>query len=103
MQAALGGSIGLGLVGLWIAGEPLQPAEFRVEGKALRMVPAGAMKDFVFDGAATVQASRIAPFSGVAGRSLAGALDLRAEGTVSPLLGGFDLTLDGTGTDLRLG
>lgn len=103
VQAALGERIGLGIAALWNAGEPLQLAELRVEGKALSLVLAGAMRDFVFDGSATIRASNIAPFSGIAGRRLAGALGLRAEGTVSPLVGGFDLRLEGTGTDLRLG
>jgi translocation and assembly module TamB len=103
VQEALGDSIGFGLAGLWNADEPLQLAELRLESKALSLVLAGAIQDFVFDGSVAVRTSSIAPFSGVAARDLAGALDLRAEGTVSPLIGGFSLTLDGTGTDLRLG
>jgi translocation and assembly module TamB len=103
VQAALGDSIGLGIAGLWNAGDPLQLAELRLEGKALSLALAGELRDLVFDGGVAIEASSVAPFSGVAGRRLAGALDLRAEGTVSPLIGGFDLTLAGTGTDLRLG
>ena len=36
-------------------------------------------------------------------RDLGGAIDLSADGSVSPLQGGFDLTFDGDATDLRLG
>src|SRR5690606_685183 len=40
---------------------------------------------------------------GLADRSLGGALALQAEGTVTPLDGAFDLTFDGSATDMSLG
>src|SRR5690606_26456722 len=39
-------------------------------------------------------------FSGLAGRDLSGAIALVANGTLSPLIGGFDLTLEGSATGL---
>ncbi|HTJ58901.1 MAG TPA: translocation/assembly module TamB domain-containing protein [Devosiaceae bacterium] len=100
---ALGNSIGLGVAGLWNAGQPLQLAQFRLAGKSVAVDAAGTFDKSVFDGKLSVAASSLSPFSGIAGRPLAGALDLAARGSISPLTGGFDLDLDGTGTNLALG
>lgn len=102
VQAALGDSAGLGLAGLWSAGEPVQLAQFRLVGKALTLAAAGKIDDNVFDGTLAIETSSIAPFSGVAGRDLDGAMKLTATGTVSPLIGGFNLRLDGTAQNLAL-
>lgn len=102
VQAALGDSAGLGLAGLWSAGQPVQLAEFRLVGKALTLALSGAIDNYVFDGKVGIETSSIAPFSGVAGRDLDGAMALNATGTVSPLIGGFNLTLDGTAQNLAL-
>lgn len=102
VQAALGDSAGLGLAGLWNAGEPLQLAQFRLVGKALTLGAAGTFSDNVFGGQLAIATSSIAPFSGVAGRDLDGAMQLTATGTVSPLIGGFNLKLDGTAENLAL-
>src|SRR5690606_7462144 len=55
-----------------------------------------------FDGRIQLDTANIAPFSGLAGRQLGGALSLGADGRILPLSGGFDLTFDGTGTSLRV-
>lgn len=102
VQAALGDSAGLGLAGLWNAGEPLQLAQFKLVGKALTLAAAGKIDDSVFDGTMEIKTSSISPFSGVAGRDLDGAMALTATGTVSPLIGGFNLRLDGTAENLAL-
>src|SRR5690606_8666157 len=96
VQAALGDSIGLGLAGRWSEGEPVELAEFRLAGDAISATLAGDIADFVFDGTAALQTSSLEPFAGIAGRDLGGAVNLQATGTISPLTGGFDLTLDGT-------
>ena len=103
VKAALGDSIGLGIAGLWNAGQPVQLAQFRIAGKALAASLAGVLDGPEFKGDIAIQTASIAPFSGLAGRDLAGGLDLKATGTLSPLSGGFDLTLDGTGTSLSIG
>ncbi|MDC9824884.1 translocation/assembly module TamB domain-containing protein [Devosia sp. ZB163] len=102
VQAALGTSAGLGLAGLWNAGEPVQLAELRISGEALSLAMRGNVDNWVFDGKVGIETSSIAPFSGVAGRDLDGALTLDATGTISPLIGGFNLTLDGTAENLAL-
>lgn len=103
VRAALGESLGFGLAGLWNAGEPVQIAELRLVGAALTAALSGQIDENVFTGDMSLETSSIAPFSGLAGRELDGAMALTATGTVSPLSGGFDLTLDGNARDLGLG
>lgn len=84
---------------------PNAPAEIRqlqISGNGLSIFSAGTLKDWVYTGQNSVRIDDIAPFGGLARRDVSGAVDLRADGSVSPLTGGFDLTLDGTTTDLRL-
>lgn len=102
VAAALGKDIGFGIAGLWNAGAPVELAELRLEGKALSLLLSGAIDDFVFDGKVGVRTSSLSTFSGLAGRDLGGGLDLAATGTISPLIGGFNLILDGTGTNLKV-
>lgn len=102
VQAALGDSAGFGLAGLWTAGQPLQLAELRLVGKALTLALTGTFADSVFNGRLALETQSIAPFSGLAGRKLDGAMSLAATGTANPLTGGFDLVLDGTAGNLRL-
>ncbi|MFD1942186.1 translocation/assembly module TamB domain-containing protein [Paradevosia shaoguanensis] len=103
IQAALGDTIGFGIAGLWNAGQPVRLAQLLIEGKALDLALAGTIDNWVYDGDVAIRTANIAPFSDMAGRPLAGALDLKAKGTISPLVGGFNLNLDGTGTDLAIG
>ncbi|MET3924282.1 translocation/assembly module TamB domain-containing protein [Devosia sp. 2618] len=103
IEAALGDSIGLGIAGLWNAGQPVQLAEFRIVGKALTAAMAGQLDGLDFNGDINLKTASISPFSGLAGRDLDGGLDLKATGSIMPLSGGFDLTLDGTGTNLAIG
>ncbi|KQX40320.1 hypothetical protein ASD04_06730 [Devosia sp. Root436] len=102
IEAALGDGIGLGIAGLWNAGEPVQLAEFRVAGQALTAALSGQLDGLDFHGDIGLETSSIAPFSGLAGRELTGALSLKANGALLPLSGGFDLTLDGTGSNLAI-
>lgn len=101
-QDALGDTIGLGIAGLIEADKPLQLAQLRLAGKALEVLLSGTVDDAVFDGAVSITTASITPFSGIAGRDLAGALSLSAKGSVSPLTGGFDLNLDGNGENLSI-
>src|SRR5690606_10861351 len=97
-----GNSVGLGLAGLWNAGEPIELAELRLVGEALSASFTGLIDGTDFDGRIQVATENIAPFSGLAGRSLSGGLDLVATGRVMPLSGGFDLVFDGIGSDLTV-
>lgn len=103
VTAALGDSAGFGLAGLWTAGQPVKIAEMRLAAKALTLALDGEIDNNVFAGTIGIKTSSIAPFSGLAQRDLNGAMALTAKGTLSPLTGGFDLTLDGTADGLHLG
>ncbi|MCD7058608.1 translocation/assembly module TamB domain-containing protein [Pelagibacterium xiamenense] len=102
IEEAFGNAIGLGIAALWQAGDPITLAQFRLMGEALTLDLSGEIDDAVFDGTIGVETTSIAPFSGLAGRDLSGAMSLAATGTVSPLVGGFDLTLDGTALGLSI-
>ncbi|MDB5473694.1 MAG: translocation/assembly module TamB, partial [Devosia sp.] len=102
VAAVLGDNIGIGIAGLWNAGEPVELAQLRVSGEALTAMLTGRLNGLDFNGDIAVDTSSISPFSGLAGRDLSGALSLKASGAIMPLTGAFDLTLDGTGTDLAI-
>ena len=102
VEAALGDSVGLGIAGLWNAGEPIELAEFRVVGEALTAGMSGVIDGTDFDGRIALETGNIAPFSAMAGRALSGGLQLAAEGRIMPIGGGFDLVFDGTGTNLSV-
>ncbi|MEQ8445501.1 MAG: translocation/assembly module TamB domain-containing protein [Pelagibacterium sp.] len=102
ISQALGTSFGFGLAGMWEAGEPITLAQLRLVAQALNFEAAGQIADNVFTGDLALTTDSIAPFSGLAERDLSGAIALNATGTISPLSGGFDLTLMGNGTDLSV-
>lgn len=102
LEAALGDSVGLGIAGLWNAGQPIQLAELRVVGEALVATLSGTIDGTDFDGRIGVETGNIGAFSGLAGRELTGALSLVADGKLMPVSGGFDLRFDGTGTNLSI-
>lgn len=102
ISQALGSTIGFGVAGMWEAGQPVTLAQLRLVAQALNFEAAGEIEDNVFTGDLALTTQSIAPFSGLAERDLSGAIALAASGTISPLTGGFNLTLDGTGTDLAV-
>ncbi|MAN77375.1 MAG: translocation and assembly module protein TamB, partial [Rhizobiales bacterium] len=102
ISQALGSSFGFGLAGMWEAGEPVTLAQLRLVAQALNFEAAGQIADNVFTGDLALTTESIAPFSGLAERDLSGAIALSATGTISPLSGGFDLTLMGNGTNLSV-
>ena len=103
MAEAFGETLGLGIAGLWSPETALKLAELRLKGEAFDLGLAGTLKGTTFDGDIALQTPSIASFSGLAGRQLGGALDLKAAGTVDALTGSFDLSLDGTARNLALG
>lgn len=102
VEAALGDSVGLGLAGLWNAGQPIELAQLRVVGEALTAGLSGVVDGGGFRGRIGVDADNIAPFSGLAGRELTGGLSLDAEGSLAFVGGGFDLTFEGSGRNLTI-
>jgi translocation and assembly module TamB len=100
---ALGETITLDIDGEWNAGQPVRLQAAEIGGNGLAITLAGDIADYAFDGDIAVTAASIAPFSGMAGRELAGALELRASGEVRPVSGAFDLTIDSEARELRIG
>ncbi|WP_246734876.1 translocation/assembly module TamB domain-containing protein [Chelativorans sp. ZYF759] len=99
---ALGDRITLDIDGEWNAGEPLLIDDARLSARALEIYLTGAFEDFEFLGEIGVETASIAPFSALAGRDLAGAMNLRANGEIWPLSGRFELLVDGTIQELRI-
>ncbi len=84
-------------------GGPLAIRQAQVSGDGVSVFAAGTLRGLEFDGRLAAKLDDLAPASGLAGRDLGGALDLGLAGSLSPLSGGFDLALDGTAENLRLG
>lgn len=103
VAAALGSRIDLFADAVLPPGSPLTVNQLQVSGNGLSIFSAGELKDFVYTGRNAVRVSDLAIFAGIANRDLGGAVDLTANGSVSPLVGGFDLALDGTAHDVRVG
>lgn len=99
---ALGEQLRLDVEGEWNSGAPVSVARALLAGNGLEVLLAGQVADYAFSGDVSIDASSIAPFSGLAGRELSGSLELGAGGALMPLNGGFDLTLDGAATELRI-
>ncbi len=100
---ALGNEIALDIDGAWKAGGPIGLDHAVVTGNGLSASLSGDIDGLVFTGDIAVEAASIAPFSGLAGRPLQGALDLKATGTVEPASGGFDLVIDSVARNLAIG
>jgi len=100
---ALGHRITLDVDGSWNAGEPIRLTQALLSGKALTASLIGEIAEMAYNGAIEVKADSIAPFSGIAGRDIAGSIDLRANGKVEPLTGAFDLVIDSASDNLQVG
>ena len=103
LAAALGSRVRLDVAGAWTTGQPVRLDSAVVNAKTVRAALQGVVDGLTYDGTIDLDAASLAPFSGLAGRDLGGALALDAKGTVSPVSGAFDLTLDGVATKLTTG
>lgn len=99
---AMGREITLALSGDWKAGSPLRLDVADLFGNGLGLSMKGTIAEQVFDGDISLKAENLMPFSDLAGRKLAGALNLDAHGKLMPLSGGFDLALDGKANGLKI-
>ena len=84
-------------------GGPVELHQLQVSGNGLSIFSAGQVADLTFTGRNAIRIADLAVLSGLAGRDLGGAVDLHADGSISPLSGGFDLSFDGETRDLALG
>jgi translocation and assembly module TamB len=99
---ALGEEITLDVDGVWQAGTPVVLQRALVTGQNLSVSLAGDIAEFAFNGDLSIEASSLAPFSGLAGRDLTGGIELEATGQIAPVSGAFNLRLDGAVTDLTI-
>lgn len=100
---ALGDKIALAIAGAWRAGSAVDLQKASIEGNGLSLALQGKIKESAFDGDITAKIASLAPFAAIAGRELAGRVDLKASGQVWPISGAFDLGLDGTAENMRTG
>ncbi len=88
----------------WTEGAPLQLLVLQVEGAGLMLQASGTLDNFdtglTVAGAADLKAAAIDRFAGLAGRDIAGAINLHGEGSGALLDGSFDLSLSAEATDL---
>ena len=103
LAAALGSRVRLDASGAWTSGQPLRLDNTVVNAKAFRAALSGVLDGLTYEGTIDLDSASLAPFSGLAGRDLAGALALDANGSIAPVSGAFDLTLDGTANGLETG
>lgn len=99
---ALGDAIELAIAGAWQAGEPVSVDTARLSGTTFALTAEGEIADYAYQGDIRLDAESLAPFSQIAGRDLGGTIALGATGTLRPLAGGFDLTLDASANELRV-
>ncbi|MCL7997244.1 translocation/assembly module TamB [Brucella sp. 21LCYQ03] len=100
---ALGDKIDLAIAGGWRAGTAVDLAKAAIEGNGLSLELAGKIDDFTFNGDIAAKVASLAPYAALADRDLAGSIDVKASGTVSPISGAFDLNLDGNAQNMRTG
>lgn len=100
---ALGDKIDLAIAGGWSAGSAVDLAKASIEGNGLSLELQGKINDFVFSGDILAKIASLAPYAALADRDLAGSIDLKASGTLSPVSGAFDLNLDGNAQNMRTG
>jgi len=107
VAAALGTNAQLDAILSWTDGAPVLLSDLvlttdtvSLDGAAAFDLNAEALRISL---EALASAPSLSPFSGLADQDLAGAVSLSLSGGIEPLSGAFDLTLSGTGTDLRAG
>jgi translocation and assembly module TamB len=82
---------------------PIAIRQLQLSGNGLAVFSTGQIDNLVYTGRNAIRVADLAIFAGIANRPLTGAIDLRANGSVAPLSGGFDLTFQGGTTDLVIG
>lgn len=90
----------------WRPGTPLVLSDITLSGAGIELAAQGTIADpasgVLVAGDLSGRIADLGRFSGVAGRDLAGAVEVTARGSFAVLGGAFDLTAEATGHDLRL-
>lgn len=82
---------------------PVSVRQLQLSGSGLSIFSSGTLEDWVYDGRNSVRIDDLAPFGAIAARPLAGAIDIDADGSISPLSGGVNLALSGGAQDVKIG
>ncbi|WP_424930946.1 translocation/assembly module TamB domain-containing protein [Amaricoccus macauensis] len=100
---ALGSELDLFVDAALPPGAPIDLRQVQVTGESLSLFVSGLLDGLEYDGRASVRVPDLAILSGIANRNLGGGVTLRANGSVDAAAGKFDLTLDGSASDLEVG
>ena len=103
LARALGSRLRFDLTGAYRSGEPVQLESATLALSTLRAVLTGVVDGLAFEGQSEIGIASLAPFSGLAGRDLAGSVQFDANGRLAPVSGAFDLTLDGKAQGISTG
>ena len=101
--AALGEEIALAIEAGWTEGAPVDLRSLRLDGAGFGVSAEGAIEGATLDGAVTASVEDLSQLDALTGASLGGAIEVRGEGSFSPLSGAFDARVVGTGQDLATG
>ncbi|MDF0600431.1 translocation/assembly module TamB domain-containing protein [Psychromarinibacter sp. C21-152] len=109
LARALGDRITGAMAFAYTEDAPLDLSDLSLGGSDYRLTGSATVAglrddlDLGIDATVGLAAEDLSRFAGLAGLDLAGAAELQIAGSVAPLAGAFDLTLDGETTDLGLG
>ncbi|MBZ8134997.1 translocation/assembly module TamB domain-containing protein [Afifella sp. IM 167] len=103
LAQALGPEITASASGNWQSASPVRIEESRIVAGDVNASYTGAASARSLLGKLTAEIGNLGRFSGLAGRDLAGSLDLSADGSVDLKTYGFDLTVDANGAELESG
>ena len=102
LGAAIGSDLRLAAEGSWAAGAPIALSDLHIVLDDAAASFAGSATAEALEGSFGVTVSDLSRLAGLAGRVLAGGVQVEAEGTLGSD-GGFDLKLSGEAFDLALG
>ena len=106
MTEALGTEIGGQADIDWQQGTPVKISALSIKGAGVDLTGSGTLdvegSDLAITGTAAAEVAALAPFSGLAGRDLAGAVSARVSGTGALLGGNFKVDLSLRGQDLKV-
>lgn len=103
IASALGNEVTMFVDAALPPGAPIDIRQAQIQGESLSAFVAGTLDGLKYDGRASVSLPDLAILSGIANRNLGGGVTLRADGSIDPTAGQFDLTLDGTTQDVAIG
>ena len=101
--AALGEEVALALEAGWTEGSPVDLRALRLTGANFAVAAEGVVEGTTLDGVIEADVADLSQLDALTGASLGGAVEIRGEGSFSPLSGAFDARVVGTGQDLATG